>query len=71
LKDLAEIIQYVRPTALLGLSAIRNAFTEKVVKAMAALNNRPIIFPLSNPVSLSEVDFADAVEWYASHFVFS
>jgi malate dehydrogenase (oxaloacetate-decarboxylating)(NADP+) len=31
---------------------------------MATLNKRPIIFPLSNPVSLCEVDFPDAVEWY-------
>jgi len=29
---------------------------------MAALNPRPIIFPLSNPVHLSECSFADAVE---------
>ena len=64
LTDLVEIINYVKPTALLGLSTIRNAFTEEVVKAMAALNTRPIIFPLSNPISLSEVDFEDAVKWY-------
>lgn len=29
---------------------------------MAALNPRPIIFPLSNPVNLSECSFKDAVE---------
>ena len=29
---------------------------------MAALNPRPIIFPLSNPVKLSECSFQDAVE---------
>jgi malate dehydrogenase (oxaloacetate-decarboxylating)(NADP+) len=62
--DLVEIINYVKPTALLGLSTIHGAFTEKAVTAMAALHNRPIIFPLSNPISLSEVDFSDAVTWY-------
>lgn len=30
---------------------------------MSALNKRPIIFPLSNPVSLCEVDYQDAIEW--------
>ena len=30
---------------------------------MSALNPRPIIFPLSNPVRLSECEFHEAVEW--------
>lgn len=41
----------------------QNAFTEKVVRLMSSLNTRPIIFPLSNPVSLCEVDYEDAIKW--------
>ncbi|KAG2135844.1 hypothetical protein DEU56DRAFT_948782 [Suillus clintonianus] len=38
-----------------------DAFIEQVVKMMSALNVRPIIFPLSNPVALCELDYQDAV----------
>jgi len=59
--NLAEIIQYVKPTALLGLSTIKGAFNQNVIEAMASLNARPIIFPLSNPVRLSECEFHEAL----------
>jgi len=62
LKNLLDIIDYVKPTALLGLSTIKGAFTAEVIQAMARLNPRPIIFPLSNPVRLSECEFHEAVE---------
>lgn len=60
--NILDIIDYVKPTALFGLSTITGAFTPEVIRAMAANNPRPIIFPLSNPVRLSECSFADAVE---------
>ncbi|KAF9027029.1 NAD(P)-binding protein [Hymenopellis radicata] len=60
--NLLEIIDYIKPTALLGLSTISDAFKASVIQAMAALNPRPIIFPLSNPVRLSECTFPVAVE---------
>ena len=63
LTKLEDVINYVKPTALLGLSTVRNAFDEKVVRLMSSLNTRPIIFPLSNPVSLCEVDYEDAIKW--------
>ncbi|KAG5638253.1 hypothetical protein H0H81_001022 [Sphagnurus paluster] len=71
LTNLTEIIKYVQPTALLGLSTMRNAFTEEVVKLMASINTRPIVFPLSNPVSLCEVDYADAIEWTNGTVIFA
>lgn len=81
LTNLVDIINHVKPTALLGLSTIRvsisslpsvpfdeflclqNAFTKEVIDAMVTHNTRPIVFPLSNPVSLSEIDYEDAVNW--------
>ena len=71
MKNLVEIVEYVRPTALLGLSTISGAFTRQVIEKMCELNARPIIFPLSNPVSLSECQFAEAVEWSKGSLVFA
>ncbi|KIM65786.1 hypothetical protein SCLCIDRAFT_1211773 [Scleroderma citrinum Foug A] len=71
LTHLVDIINYVKPTALLGLSTSKNAFTEEVVKAMANINERPIIFPLSNPVHLSEVDYHNAIEWTDGKVIFA
>ncbi|KAI5121722.1 hypothetical protein M0805_002115 [Coniferiporia weirii] len=71
MKNLLDIIEHVRPTALLGLSTINGAFNKEVVEAMSGLNARPIIFPLSNPVKLSECKFDEAVEWSDGRVVFA
>jgi malate dehydrogenase (oxaloacetate-decarboxylating)(NADP+) len=69
--NLLDIISFVKPTALLGLSTVKSAFNQPVVEAMAALNPRPIIFPLSNPVKLSECEFHEAVEWTDGKVLFA
>jgi malate dehydrogenase (oxaloacetate-decarboxylating) len=48
---LAEVINKVDATVLIGLSTVKGIFTESIVREMAKKTERPIIFPLSNPTS--------------------
>ncbi|MCO5590883.1 hypothetical protein L7F22_044858 [Adiantum nelumboides] len=46
-KTLIEAVEYIKPTAIIGLSTVPDTFTEEVLQRMAELNKRPIVFPLS------------------------
>jgi malate dehydrogenase (oxaloacetate-decarboxylating) len=59
----AAVVSAVRPTALIGLSTATGAFTEDIVRQMAAHAQRPIIMPLSNPTSRSEAQPQDLADW--------
>ncbi|KAL5631430.1 hypothetical protein ACGC1H_007077 [Rhizoctonia solani] len=61
--ELLDVVKKVKPTVLIGCSTKANAFTEEVVREMGKHAKRPIIFPLSNPSRLVEVDPKDANEW--------
>ena len=61
--SLYDVIRNAKPTALIGVSGQTGAFTEAMVRAMAKNNRRPIIFPLSNPVSCAEATPADIERW--------
>ena len=60
---LEETIRNFKPTILIGTSGTAGLFSEAVIRAMAAINDRPIIFALSNPTSKSECTAAEAIEW--------
>ncbi len=60
---LEETVRNFRPAILIGTSGAAGLFTEAVVRAMTAINDRPIVFPLSNPTSKSECTAEQAIRW--------
>lgn len=60
-KTLEDVMEYVKPTIIMGLSTIGGAFTPELLQKMGKWNDRPIIFPLSNPSSKSECTFEEAI----------
>jgi malic enzyme len=61
--DLQGVVRRIGPTVLVGTSGVPGAFTEGVVRAMAARTGVPIVFPLSNPTESSEATPADVLLW--------
>ena len=70
-KTLEEVVDYVKPTILMGLSTIGGAFTPSILSKMAQWNHRPVVFPLSNPSSKSECTFEEAIKYTEGRCLFA
>ena len=62
-KDLVAAIESLKPSVLIGVSTVGGAFNQKVIEAMAKINDRPVIFALSNPTELAECTAEQAYRW--------
>lgn len=60
---LMDVVRNVKPAILIGASARPGSFTEDIVREMAQHQERPVIFPLSNPTSKSEAVPVDLINW--------
>jgi malate dehydrogenase (oxaloacetate-decarboxylating) len=58
-----DVTKNAKPTVLIGVSGQPGAFTEEAVRTMAKNADRPIIFPLSNPISRCEATPQQIVDW--------
>ena len=69
--DFAEAVKRLKPTGVVGVSTVPKLFNQKVIEAMAEVNERPIIFPYSNPTSRSECTAEEAYRWSKGKAVFA
>jgi malate dehydrogenase (oxaloacetate-decarboxylating)(NADP+) len=70
-KDFADAVLQIKPTAIVGVSTMGGAFNQKVIENMSLVNERPIIFPYSNPTSHSECTAEQAYTWSKGKAIFA
>jgi len=69
--DFLEAVKTLKPTAILGLSGQPGSFTQEIIEAMAEINDRPIIFALSNPTSKAECTAEQTYGWTNGRAIFA
>jgi len=68
---LESAVRHLKPTGIIGVSAVPGVFNEAVVRTMAELNSRPLVFALSNPTSKAECTARQAYEWTDGAAIFT
>jgi malate dehydrogenase (oxaloacetate-decarboxylating)(NADP+) len=66
-----DAVRALKPTCIIGVSTVPKLFNQQVIEAMAEINERPIIFPYSNPTSRSECSAEEAYRWTKGKAIFA
>jgi malate dehydrogenase (oxaloacetate-decarboxylating)(NADP+) len=70
-QNFADAVRALRPTGIIGVSTVPKLFNRDVISAMAEINQRPIVFPYSNPTSRSECTAEEAYQWSDGRAIFA
>ena len=69
--DFLAAVYALEPTAIIGVSTIAKSFNQGVIEAMSKLNERPMVFALSNPTSKAECSAAEAYTWSKGRAIYA
>jgi malate dehydrogenase (oxaloacetate-decarboxylating)(NADP+) len=61
--NFVKTVESLQPAILIGVSTKGGAFNRRVVETMSRINERPIIFALSNPTDRAECTAKQAYTW--------
>ena len=69
--DFLGAVKALKPTIIIGVAATCGTFAREIVAEMGRLNQRPIVFALSNPTSKSECTAEEAYQWSDGRALFA
>jgi malate dehydrogenase (oxaloacetate-decarboxylating)(NADP+) len=69
--EFPSAVRELAPTAIIGVAAVGGMFTQEVIADMARINERPVVFALSNPTAKSECTAEQAYRWSGGRALFA
>ena len=70
-RDFVAAIESIKPTTIIGVSTIGGAFNQKVIEAMSRINQRPVVFAISNPTEHAECTPEQAYTWSKGRAIYA